>query len=361
LTTQSRARRLPLQRMKKSKPAISRRFVRNQQKSTRFPFIDSEKLRHAAVVCHRNADADAFLSAYALTRLLQSVAPHCEVDIGTPGGVTVLTAKLAGVYQASTVEEGEKDYDLYVAVDVGDAELLKGWLARMKASRAVKVLVDHHPLRDREVYDHVVVHEGATSAAEVVYSLFEELGVKPDRMTAQALLEGILFDSQHLLIASEKALRAVVALMDRGADIEVARKALSSPPDYGEVVAKLKGTQRMKLFKLGDWVAAVTEVGSFQAQVARALIYLGADVAVVTGASEGETRASLRSGQRFFNATSVKLGTDVVENVTAKLGGRGGGHPTAASCTCSGTVADVQKACVDRVAELLSVQPHELK
>ena len=313
------------------------------------------------MVCHRNADADAFLSAYALSRLLVSLAPECEVDIGTPGGVTVLTRKLCELYPASILEEGRKDYDLYVAVDVGDPELLKGWLSRMKSGDAERVLVDHHPLQDSDVYDHVVIDESATSAAEVVFRLFEELGVTADRNTAQALLEGILFDSQHLQIAGEGALRAVVTLIDWGADIAQARKALSSQPDYGEVIAKLKGAQRITIFRLGAWVAATTEVGSFQAQVARSLVYLGADLAVVAGVSEGEMRVSLRSGQRFASATNLKLGTDVAEHVAAKLGGRGGGHSTAASFTCPEDVSGVQKVCIDRVAELLALEVHEVK
>jgi len=357
LTMRSKARRLPLQRKKSS--GTSRRAIRNPLR--RFPFIALSKLRRAAIVCHRNADADAYLSAYAISKLIQSLAPKCEVDIGTPGGMTVLTEKLRKAFPARVVEESANDYGLYVAVDVGDAALLKAWLPKMAASGAEKILVDHHPLHDRQAYDHVLVDEHATSAAEVVYGLFETLGVEMDAQTAQALLEGILFDSQHLLIAGEKALRAVVGLLAHGADIDMARRALSSPPDYGEVIAKLKGSQRMKVMKLGPWVAATTEVGSFQAQVARSLISLGADLAVVAGTSEAETRVSLRANQRFFDSTGIKLGTDVVEFVAMKLGGTGGGHPTAASFTCVGTVAEVERTCVERVAGLLGQQIQDLK
>jgi len=231
----------------------------------KFPFVDPKGLRTAAVVCHRNADADAYLSAYAVSRLLKLIAPQCRVDIATPGGMTVLTAKLAGLFEASVVEESETEYDLYVAVDVGDTELLKSWLAKMKAKSAVRILIDHHPLREREIYDHVIVDETATSAAEVVFGLFEELHLRIDRQMAQALLEGILFDSQHLTIAGEPALRAVVALIALGADLGEGRRALRSQPDYGEVIAKLKGAQRIKIFKLDPWVVVTSEVGSFQA------------------------------------------------------------------------------------------------
>jgi nanoRNase/pAp phosphatase (c-di-AMP/oligoRNAs hydrolase) len=328
---------------------------------SKFPFVEPSGLKKVAVICHRNADADAYLSAFAISKLLHSIAPDSKVDIATPGGMTSLTAKLGELFKATVVEEPIDDYDLYVAVDVGDTELLKGWLTKMRESHGERVLVDHHPLRDRETYDHVVVDDEATSAAEVVFRLYGELGVEIDRETAQALLEGILFDSQHLSIAGSAALHAVVALLDRGADVDEARRALRSQPDYGEVIAKLKGAQRIKIFKLGPWVAATSEVGSFQAQVARSMILLGADVAAVGGTSEGETRVSLRSNQRFFDTTRIKLGSDVAGYLADGLGGHGGGHSTAASFTCPGTKPEAQFACVERLAQMLSLRTQEVK
>lgn len=319
----------------------------------RFPFLEVKGLRRAAVVCHRNADPDAYLSAFALSKLLRSLAPACEVDIVTPAGMTTLTRKLRGRFQHSTVEESDWSYDLYVAVDVGDEELLNGWRAKMGSDTGTKILVDHHPMKERRLYDHALVDEGATSAAEVVFAIFQGLGVDLDHQTAQALLEAIMFDSSHLAIASPSGLKTVVKLMDAGADIALARKELRSDPDYGEVLAKLKGAQRLKIHKAGDWVVVTSLVGSFQAHVARSLVYLGADLAVVGGESEGETRVSLRSTQRFAEGTGIQLGTQLAAEMASRLGGHGGGHATAASFS---TGADEEKAVtgtLKRAGELL--------
>jgi len=299
--------------------------------SARFPFIATKHLKHAAVVCHRNADADAYLSAFAISTLLRKLAPRCDVTVVTPGGMTLLTTRLSRRFPHKLVETSEDDYDLYVAVDVGDEELLEEWKEKMQKSRGVKVLVDHHPQRDSSVYDYAVVDEEATSAAEVVFRLFAELGVDVEKETAQALLEGIMFDSSHLSIAGPGGLRAAVALLDRGADVALARRELRSEPDYSEVLAKLKGARRLKIYRAGDWVVVSTLVGSFQAHVARALVYLGADVALAGGETEGETRVSLRSTQRFSDGSGVQLGTQVAEAAAKELGGHGGGHATAAS------------------------------
>lgn len=334
--------------------------MKRSGQASKFPFVDTRRLARAAVVCHRNADADAYLSAFALSELLRSIAPKCSVDIVTPEGMTALTAKLSESFGKGTLTESESEYDLYVAVDVGDSELLKGWKAKMEASRAAKVLVDHHPLRETSIYDHVIVDEKATSAAEVVYGIYRELKKPVDEKTAQALLEGILFDSSHLGIAGEQALRDVVQLIDRGADIAEARRALRSEPDYGEVMAKMKGARRLRVYRLGTWVVATTLVGSFQAHVARSLLLLGADVSVVGGVSDGETRVSMRASQRFFEHAKVRLGVDVAEKVASELGGHGGGHPTAASFECGSTEEEAVKGVLRRLGELLGLEAQEV-
>lgn len=321
-----------------------------------FPFVDPKKLRKAAVVCHRNADADAYLSAFALSSLLKTMVPKCEVDVVTPEGMTTLTSRLAEKFPHRVVETSDDEYDLYVAVDVGDAELLKEWRGKMEMGGGVKVLVDHHPYRDAMLYDHVIVDEQATSAAEVVFRLFLEAEAKVDPTTAQALLVAILFDSSHLTIAKAEGLRTVVKLLDMGADIAEARRDLRSEPDYGEVMAKLKGAQRLKVYRIGDWVASTSMIGSFQAHVARSLIFLGSDVAVVGGESEGETRVSLRSTQRFSERTNVQLGTQVAEEVAKSLGGHGGGHATAASFSTAATEDEAVEGCLKRLAELLGAE-----
>lgn len=318
-----------------------------------FPYVESGVLRRAAVVCHRNADADAYLSAFALSKLLTALAPECDVVIATPGGMNKLTEKLASAFVHRTVETSGEDFDLYVAVDVGEEELLNEWKEKMRTSAGVRVLVDHHPLRGGSAYDRTIVDEGATSAAEVVFAIYRSLGKTPDRMAAQALLEALLFDSSHLAIASPGGLRTAVALMDAGADLDRARKELRSEPDYGEVLAKLKGAQRLAIHRAGGWVVATSRIGSFQAHVARALVYLGADLALVGGESDGETRVSMRSTQRFRDGSGVNLGTQVAEEMAARLGGHGGGHSTAASFSTGEEEEHTMDAAMKRVEELL--------
>lgn len=325
----------------------------------KFPFLGPGRLVRAVIVCHRNADADSYLSAYALSALIREVSPGSAVEIATPDGMTALTERLSKRFPHPAAD-GSKDYDLFVAVDVGDTELLKEWKDRMRASAGLKVLVDHHPLQQGSLYDRTIVDESATSAAEVVYGLYVGLGKQPPPDAAQALLEALLFDSSHLAIAGPGALRAAVGLLDAGADISLARRELRAEPDYGEVVARLKGTQRAKAYRAGPWVVSTSLVGSFQAHVARSLVYLGSDVAVVGGETEGETRVSTRAAQRFAERTGIQLGKQVAEVVARKLGGHGGGHATAASFSTAAAEEEAVKETLGRLSELLGEELNEI-
>jgi bifunctional oligoribonuclease and PAP phosphatase NrnA len=334
-----------------------------QDVSAAFPFVALETVQRVGVICHRHADPDAYMSAFAISHLMGRMAPSARVDVILPDGMSLLTRRLAESFTQENLVEAEgdgSDYDLVVAVDIGHTELLKGWQGKLQESHGVKVLIDHHPIQDSSLYDHMIVDTTASSACEIVATLFSDLGVEMDPRAAQALLLGIMFDSQHLLIAKERTLREVVRLFDRGASMDEAKRSLRSPPDYGEVIAKLKSAKRAKLYRVAGWVVVTTTVGSFQSNVARSLVSMGADVAIVTGETSGETRGSLRANQRFWEATNIHLGTDVAAAI-AKEAGFGGGHPTAASFTCSLPEDKAAESALALVAALLKDKPAEIR
>ena len=235
---------------------------------------DPKKVRSVAVLCHSHADADTYLSAYALTFILQRLMPDAQISIIIPDGMSTLTKKLAESFPFEKRDEAP-DYDLLVAVDIGHLELLGDWGEKLRKSGGLKILIDHHPPQPDSPYDQTVVDTSSSSAAELVYGLSKQLGVTLGPKVCQALLLAILFDSQYLSIAGARTLRVVLELIDQGANLEEARASLRSPPDYGEVIAKLKAARRAKIYRAKGWVIAVSTVGSFQANVARSLTQLG--------------------------------------------------------------------------------------
>lgn len=319
----------------------------------------SADVRNVAILCHRHADADTYLSAYSLRFVLQKLLPGANVTIIIPDGMSTLTKKLAESFPRGASEE-VADYELLVAVDIGHLELLGDWSERLRNSAGMKVLIDHHPPQAGSPYDQRLVDTTSSSAAELVYLISKQLKVALEPKVCQALLLAILFDSQHLSIASPRTLRVVLELIDGGADLDEARASLRSPPDYGEVIAKLKAARRSKIYKCRGWVIAVSTVGSFQANVARSLTQLGADVALVVGEVGDEVKGSLRAHPRFYAETKVHLGTDVAEAITRERG-YGGGHPTAASFTLTtGTEAKTISDFLVLIGGLLEEKPSEI-
>jgi len=290
------------------------------------------------IICHRHADVDAYSAALGLAELLQKLNVNIKIRIFAPDGLGLLAKKV----QASIFEEVFERFETsgesrFYVVDTGHASLLKEALDHLKESKAEVIFIDHHPPSDstKEIALARIIDETASSTSEIVYRLFKESSVIPTQKTSLALLAGILYDSQNLKLAKVRTLESVVELCRLGADLQEAREMLWMQREQSEVIARLKGSQRLKIYRVGEWVLAATMIGSFQASVARALVELGADISFAVGEHEDETRCCLRATQHFYKKTALHLGTQIATKVAETNNGAGGGHPTAASLTVS--------------------------
>jgi len=120
-----------------------------------------------------------------------------------------------------------------------------------------------------------------------------------------------------------------------------------------ERIARLKSAGRSKVTVIGDWIVAMSELGSYQSSAARGLLSLGAHVAFVGGEAKDRVRVNMRSTEWFSEKTGIHLGRDVAIPLGKQLGGTGGGHPSAAGLSATGDVERCLKACVNRVRKLL--------
>jgi nanoRNase/pAp phosphatase (c-di-AMP/oligoRNAs hydrolase) len=116
----------------------------------------------------------------------------------------------------------------------------------------------------------------------------------------------------------------------------------------------LKAGRRSRLFKIGDWIVALSHVSAYEASAARAMIDLGAHVAAVAGEKEGNVEISLRSALDFHTKTGIHLGKDVAKPLGEYLDGTGGGHATAAGVNGKGDVEAGLKRCLILLKEELS-------
>lgn len=307
-----------------------------------------EEYQRITIVCHPNADPDCIGSAYAISSALESLRPEPDVAITAPEDVSTPSKKLIQYLQVEISPKLPMKSDLFLLVDTCSVERVHAVKDAVEREGVPYAIVDHH-VSDRDAKRHAAFSfvRKRSSACQVV---FEALGSKVlGQKALQALLVGLIYDSRRFLILPNESICFASKLIRLGADANLALRLLSPEEDPSEKMARLKGATRLRLFRVGDWTIATTRVGSFEASVARALISLGADVALALNDSGAETRLSGRSSDAFLDKTGIDLASDVMGPL-AEDSGHGGGHPTAASAGLAGSCDDI----VSRALELIS-------
>jgi single-stranded DNA-specific DHH superfamily exonuclease len=90
----------------------------------------------------------------------------------------------------------------------------------------------------------------------------------------------------------------------------------------------MKALGRNQMTDAGPWNLVHTYAGIHEGRVAGLLVQAGAEVAVVSRNRDGETRLTARA-PRSSTIEGVHLGR-IMETLSEKLGGDGGGHDGAA-------------------------------
>jgi len=302
--------------------------------------------RRVAVACHQNADPDAVCSAFVLARLLRKLRRGLRVFLVAPEGLSKVSREVLNVFPAPFLDDLDlNEIDLVVLVDTAGVKQLGGFGEKAAKFRKPIVIIDHHAFNPemRRFRPLTLIDEEATSTCEIVYKLYRSFRVKLSRVDGQALMVGIAFDTKHFSIANSETFRVAAELCRVGAKPEEAVQLLKVPMDRSERIARLKAAQRLSLKEVSGWTLAFSTVSSFQASAARAIVGLGADVAVVGGERKGEVRVSLRSSLEFYNATRVHLGRDIAVPLGRMINGSGSGHATAAGVNGSGSVEEALK------------------
>lgn len=311
---------------------------------------------HVALYCHQNADPDAVCSAYGLQALLKELVPEAKTEVSCPGGIGASTKQLLENLGLSL--PGEKvpsSTDMAILVDTNTLDQLGKAREQIVSSNAEVVVVDHHhPHPDTEkVASLMIVDESAAAAAEVVFNLVAASGKSLDKREALALLAAIFVETRHFLLARKSTFEAAAGLVEFGADPRYVAEALTAPMNRSERIARLKAASRGEITILGNWIVVGSELGSYQSSAARAFLGLGAHVAFVGGEVKDKVRVNMRAVEVFSRKTGIHLGRDVAIYLGKKLGGTGGGHPTAAGLTAQGDIKEVLRLCVERLRECL--------
>jgi nanoRNase/pAp phosphatase (c-di-AMP/oligoRNAs hydrolase) len=319
--------------------------------------LDERKAKLAVLLCHVNADPDAVCAAYAFSRLIQQLHPSLKTEIATPQGPSRLSKfLLAAVPAKFTAKPSIENADVIVLLDTNTIQQLGDWSQRVEASKAALIVIDHHASHPETEQKATlsITDEKASSACEIIYNLFKEAEVKPAIDEARALFLGIAFDTRHFILARSATFKAIADLIDIGVKPEETLPLLSLPMELSERIARLKASKRIRLLKINEWLIAFSHVSAYQASAARALVTLGAHVAIVAGQHNEKMQISMRANEDFYQKTGIHLGRDVAKPLGEYLNGMGGGHAVSAGVNGAGDIEASVKRCVKLLKEKLS-------
>jgi len=281
------------------------------------------------ITSHKNADLDSLGSIVGLAELLAIKMPEKRITIVLQS-MNTMTKKLAQLLEI-TVPKDIDEIDgpvTAILLDCNNPQITGFKDLFSSDSFSQRLIIDHHAkhaagslFADKYWLESEF---GATSEIIVVLAAQWGIGLRPT--TASALLGGILYDSQRFTRADAPLFQTVRLLLHWGADYNTVQVLFRSEMDRSEKLARLKAAQRIQLEIVHNGIVAMTHVSSFEASAARALLNLGADLAVVIASRSTETRASIRARKEYLDQLGISVGEDLLDPIATEFGGVGGGH-----------------------------------
>jgi len=300
-------------------------------------------LRHAntvTVATHINPDGDALGSLLGAAAGLGALGKTVFASWGESG--TRVPDSYAFLPGADSIVEPQEvpATDVFLALDCGGADRL-GDLEPAAAAAGCSINIDHHPGNDLFGTLNVVV-EDASSTAEIVVRLLEDLGAPIDRDIATCLYTGIVTDTGcfQYANATPDVLVLAAGLLRKGVDApRIAQEVFESAPfNYLKLTGIVLERARLDEDRgfVYSWLTledlAATGVGPDETDklIDSVRATRAADVAAIfKERPDGTYRVSLRSkGPRSVG-------------VIARTNG-GGGHELAAGFTVSDVAAGVE-------------------
>jgi nanoRNase/pAp phosphatase (c-di-AMP/oligoRNAs hydrolase) len=313
-----------------------------------------------AIIGHMSVDPDAIASAYGMEFLVKHYHPNASIDI-LVDGVSKSATSVVEYYNKPYLESSDKKYDLIIIVDVNVPTQLGAFKELVLSHEKEKLLmIDHHTTTDfsEESIGVAFIDDQRTSAAEIISELIFDLDLIPDEKLLNVLLSGIIFDSRRFFSLNPNLLSIIAKMFDNGVDYDFAVSLNQKNYEHSTKIARLKCASRLHLHKIKDWLIVWSKIGSHEGSSARAILDLGADVALIFSRRKKETRLNVRARNGFYIATEIHFGKDVMKVLSEKYDGDGGGHSTAAALNIPGEIeeATLRKATLTLLEKLIKAK-----
>jgi nanoRNase/pAp phosphatase (c-di-AMP/oligoRNAs hydrolase) len=295
------------------------------------------KARRTIITFHSLGDLDAAGSAIALCRFLGKNSIVCPPDTPSASARRLLSYAQMPTTLFSEAPRGPDD--AIVVLDSSSPRLL----AHL-AGLAPDLAIDHHTRVGGEIPAKKTVNDpSASSTCEMLFFL-----LKPkDRISAIALLLGIISDSAGFQNATSRTFEAVSSLLAiSGLSYSQIKQLSFAPESLSERIEALRSCQSVCAERVGEHIIATAIAKSHEAHFAEMLVRLGADAAFVGCAGEESHApqgggAALPSGKPYGRISArmreslrgrVRL-EKIMHEAGKVLGGSGSGHELAAGAS----------------------------
>lgn len=173
------------------------------------------------IVTHKNPDGDALGSTLALATVLRKLL-H-QVTVVLPNDYPPIFGFLPGIDDViigemnpeKAMAEFEKA-EIIFCLDFNALDRIDRFGLDVLASRAVKILIDHH-IDPEPFADHQISNSEASSTAELIYDFLQDLSLDGyiDIPAAESLYTGILMDTGSFRYATNPHVFEVAAALKR--------------------------------------------------------------------------------------------------------------------------------------------------
>ena len=173
-----------------------------------------KKADRIAILGHISEDADSVGSSLAMKRVLDNMGKKADVIFSAP-----LERRLGFIGAEGLLPADVKgEYDLCLCLDCGDIGRLGERKAVFDSAKAT-ASIDHH-ITNTKFADINYVVADASATGEILFDVFEAIGAKLDKKTAEYLFIAIASDTGSFKYSnvSPKTMRITAELLEKGID-----------------------------------------------------------------------------------------------------------------------------------------------
>lgn len=182
-----------------------------------------EEKQRFILTTHVNPDGDGLGSEIALARYLKRRGKDVTIvnHSATPPNYQFLDPKNEIIhFKPELHADLIRQADVIFIIDTNHLSRLRSIEPFVRASKAIKICIDHHPDKDDSA-DYYIIDESATATGEIVYHLLEYLdGKNLDAEIARALYTAIMTDTGSFRFpkTDPEIHRVAAHLIELGAD-----------------------------------------------------------------------------------------------------------------------------------------------